>query len=140
MEDAVEARIAQQKATERAQKAGEPIPLIRWNVQGLLFCSEDGTPMLLPNFNRSFRRLVARINRGLRASGADPSLLLPSDLSPHDLRRTALTDLAAYGEAKAVQGIAGHQDIDTTMRLYARRRMTAMRAAVESMEQGRKTG
>jgi integrase len=65
---------------------------------------------------------------------------LPADLSPHDLRRTALTDLAAHGEAKAVQGIAGHADIDTTMRLYARRRMTAMRAAVEEMEKGRKTG
>jgi integrase len=113
---------------------------VRWNTAGLIFCSEVGTPLLLPNFNRSFGWLVTRINKQLKASGTDPSLLLPADLSPHDLRKTALTDLAAHGEAKAVQGIAGHADIDTTMRLYARRRMTAMRAAVESMEQGRKTG
>jgi integrase len=139
-EDTAEGRIAQQKAAERAQKAGQPIPLVHWNPHNLIFCSERGTPLLLPNFNRSFGWLVARINKDLRASGADASLLLPSDLSPHDLRKTALTDLAAHGEAKAVQGIAGHADIDTTMRLYARRRMTAMRAAVEEMEKGRKTG
>lgn len=140
LEDAAEARIAQQRATERAQKEGTPIPIIRWNPHGLIFCSEVGTPLLLPNFNRSFGWLVARINKELKQAGADASLYLPSDLSPHDLRKTALTDLAAHGEAKAVQGIAGHADIDTTMRLYARRRMTAMRAAVESMEKGRKTG
>lgn len=139
-EDTAEARIAQQRAAEKAARQGEPIPIVRWNTAGLIFCSEVGTPLLLPNFNRSFRWLVTRINKQLKQAGADASLLLPSDLSPHDLRRTALTDLAAHGEAKAVQGIAGHQDIDTTMRLYARRRMTAMRAAVESMEQGRKTG
>lgn len=139
-EDAIEARIAQQRAAERATQEGKPIPIVRWNVEGLLFCSEDGTPLLLPNFNRNFRRLVARINKELKASGADASLLLPVDLSPHDLRKTALTDLATHGEAKAVQEIAGHADIDTTMRLYVRRRMTAMRAAVEEMEKGRKTG
>jgi integrase len=139
-EDAAEARIAQQKAAEKAAREGKPTPLIRWNTAGLIFCSEVGTPLLLPNFNRSFRWLVARINKQLKTAGADASLMLPADLSPHDLRRTALTDLAAHGEAKAVQGIAGHADIDTTMRLYARRRMTAMRAAVDAMEQGRKTG
>lgn len=140
LEDAAEGRIAQQKATEKAQRDGTPIPIIRWNPHGLIFCSDVGTPLLLPNFNRSFGWLVARINKQLKASGADPSVYLPADLSPHDLRKTALTDLAAHGEAKAVQGIAGHADIDTTMRLYARRRMTAMRAAVDAMEQGRKTG
>lgn len=48
--------------------------------------------------------------------------------------------LAAHGEAKAVQSIAGHADIETTMNLYAGRRMAAMRDAVEKMEKGRKTG
>lgn len=139
-EDMAEGRIAQLKAAEKAEREGTPTPIVRWNTYGLIFCSDVGTPLLLPNFNRSFGWLVARINKGLKQAGADPSVYLPSDLTPHDLRRTALTDLAAHGEAKAVQGIAGHQDIDTTMRLYARRRMTAMRAAVESMEQGRKTG
>lgn len=62
------------------------------------------------------------MRRAIRARGGD----VPADLTPHDLRKTALTDLAAYGEAKAVQSIAGHADIDTTMRIYAGRRL-AMR-------------
>lgn len=133
-EDAAEARIVQQKAAEQAEKAGKPIPLIKWNPKGLVFCSEVGTPIQLSNFNRSFGWLVARINK------SNPTVSLPTDLSPHDLRKTALTDLAAQGEAKAIQDIAGHADIDTTMRLYVRRRMDAMRAAVEKMEEKRKTG
>jgi integrase len=84
--------------------------------------------------------LVTRINKRLRAEGAPAATLLPADLSPHDLRHTALTDLAAHGEAKAVQNIAGHADIDTTMRVYAGRRMSAMRTAVEAVEKARKTG
>ena len=140
LEDAAEARIAQQRATEKAEKDGTPIPLVRWNVAGLIFCSDVGTPLRLSNFNRSFGWLVTRINKELKRVGADPSLLIPSDLSPHGLRKTALTDLAVHGEAKAIQGIAGHADIDTTMRLYARRRMDAMRDAVEKMEKGRRTG
>lgn len=139
-EVAAEARIAQQKAAEQATRDGTPIPIIRFNPLGLLFSSEAGTPMQLSNFNRSFGYLVARINKQLRKEKVPDALLLPADLTPHDLRRTALTDLAAVGEAKAVQNIAGHQDIDTTMRLYVRRRMTAMRAAVDAMEDGRKTG
>lgn len=77
----------------------------------------------------------------VNAKTTDPALRLPADLSPHDLRHTALTDLAAVGEAKAVQSIAGHADIETTMHLYANRRMSAMRAAVEAVEEARrKTG
>lgn len=140
LEDAAEARIAQQKATEKAEREGKPTPLIQWNTAGLIFCSDVGTPLRLSNFNRGFGWLVARINRQLKAQGASPAMFLPSDLSPHDLRKTALTDLAAHGEAKAIQGIAGHADIDTTMRLYVRRRMDAMRDAVDKMEQQRKTG
>lgn len=137
---AAEARTDQQKATEEAERASKPVPIVRWNPLGLLFPSEAGTPMQLSNFNRSFGYLVKRVNKQLKKDGADAALLLPVGLTPHDLRRTALTDLATHGEAKAVQDIAGHQDIDTTMRLYVRRRMTAMRAAVESMERDRKTG
>jgi integrase len=139
-EVATEARIAQQRAAEQATRDGKPIPIIHWNPLGLLFCSEAGTPIQLSNFNRSFGYLITRINKQLRREHAPDALLLPADLTPHDLRRTALTDLAAHGEAKAVQNIAGHADIDTTMRLYARRRMTAMRAAVDAMEESRRTG
>jgi integrase len=131
--DEAEARTRQQKAREKAEREGQPTPLLRWNESGLVFPSEAGTVILPANLNRRLRTLVARINR--QNPGA-----LPLDLSPHTLRHTALTDLAAHGEAKAVQNIAGHADIDTTMRVYVGRRMVAMRDAVEKMERGRKTG
>lgn len=135
--DEAEARTAQQRATFKAEQAGEPVPLIRWNPHGLLFPSEVGTVMQPSNLNRRLTELVKRVN----AKTTDPALRLPADLSPHDLRHTALTDLAAVGEAKAVQSIAGHADIETTMHLYANRRMSAMRAAVEAVEEARrKTG
>lgn len=127
-----EARAMQLRAADRATQRGEPIPIARWNPHGLLFPSEAGTPIQPSNFNRRFAALV----RAIRARGGD----VPADLTPHDLRKTALTDLAAYGEAKAVQSIAGHADIDTTMRIYAGRRLAAMRAAVEAVEHGRKAG
>jgi integrase len=135
--DEAEARIAQERARLAAEKAGTPIPLVRWNPHGLVFCSEAGTVMQPSNLNRRIAELVKRVNRAT----TDPALRLPLDLSPHTLRHTALTDLAAHGEAKAVQNIAGHADIATTMELYAGRRMAAMRATVEAVEEARrKTG
>lgn len=143
---AAEARTVQQRAAERAAQAGEPTPIVRWNPHGLLFPSEVGTWLQPSNFNRAFVRLVARINEKVQERAATEAwpadtlraCLLPDDLSPHDLRKTALTDLAAHGEAKAVQSIAGHADIDTTMRVYAGRRMAAMRAAVDAVERERR--
>ena len=137
-EATAEARIAQQRAAERATRAHLPTPLLHWNADDLVFCSEAGTLIMPYNFNRRFAELVRRTNARLRQEQAPAAMLLPADLSPHDLRKTALTDLAAHGEAKAVQSIAGHADIATTMELYAGRRMTAMRAAVEAVEAERK--
>lgn len=132
--DAAEGRAFQQRAADKAERRGEPTPLIQWNTAGLVFCSEVGTFVSPRNLYRVLGAIVARANARLGAQ------TLPADLAPHDLRRTALTDLAASGEAKAVQSIAGHASISTTMELYARRRITAMRAAVEAMERSRKTG
>lgn len=132
--DTAEGRTFQQRAADKAERQGEPTPLIQWNAAGLVFCSEVGTFVSPRNLYRVLGAIVARTNARLGAQ------TLPADLAPHDLRRTALTDLAASGEAKAVQSIAGHASISTTMELYARRRITAMRAAVEAMERNRKTG
>lgn len=125
-EEEAEGRIFYARAAEKAAARGEPVPFARWNPDGLLFPSEVGTMILPSNFNRSFAALVRRLG----IAGA----------TPHSLRRTALTDLAAHGEAKAVQSIAGHADIETTMKVYAGRRLSAMRDAVEKMERGRKAG
>lgn len=144
--DEAEGRHVQKRATEKAGKEGKPTPIVRWNKDDLIFCSTTGTPIQPSNFNRRFAALIRRINADTRAQAKAEgwtretlqAALLPDSLSPHDLRHTALTDLAANAEAKAVQSIAGHADIDTTMRIYAGRRMTAMRAAVEAVEKARK--
>lgn len=146
-DDAVEAQIAQQRATCAAINAGWPVPLVRWNPHDLVFCSDAGTLIQPSNLNRRFAALVEHTNAQTRRRAAaegwqketTAALLLPAQTSPHTLRHTALTDLAAHGEAKAVQSIAGHADIETTMNLYAGRRMSAMRAAVEAVERERKT-
>jgi integrase len=137
-----EARIVQKRAAELAERKGEPTPLVLWNTDDLVFCSEAGTMILPHNFNRRFAKLIRTINKELKDQDAPAASMLPSNTSPHTLRHTALTDLAAHGEAKAVQNIAGHADIETTMHLYAGRRMQAMRDAVEKMEKARakKTG
>lgn len=146
-EDAIEAQLAQQRATKKAEKEGVPTPLVVWNPDDLVFCSDVGTFIQPSNFNRRFAALIERTNKQTRARAQAEgwkkdelqALLLPVETSPHTLRHTALTDLAAHGEAKAVQSIAGHADIETTMNLYAGRHAGAMRAAVEAVEKARKT-
>jgi len=147
-EDKADARIFQQRAADKATKQGKPIPLIHWNPNDLIFPSDEGTVLMPRNFTRHMKAVVVRANKATHArataegweSDVLRAALLPSDLHPHDLRHTALTDLAAHAEAKAVQSIARHADIDTTMRLYAGRHAGAMRAAVEAVEKQRRMG
>jgi integrase len=122
-----EARIVQQRATDKAKKQGHLAPLLQWNTHDLLFCSEAGTPILPRNMTRHFKHVLLR-------AGLPPSIRL------HDLRHTALTNLAAVAEAKAVQSIAGHADIDTTMRVYAGKQLDAMRIAIEAAERRYRAG
>jgi integrase len=116
-----EARIIQQRAADKAKKLGQPTPLIQWNEHGLVFVSVVGTMIMPRNLTRDFKQMLAKAG-------------LPQAIRLHDLRHTALTNFAAVAEAKAVQSIAGHADIDTTMRVYAGRQIDAMRAAVEALE------
>jgi integrase len=116
-----EARIIQQRAADKAKRAGQPTPLIQWNEHGLVFCAVNGNLIMPRNLTRDFKQMLAKAG-------------LPHAIRLHDLRHTALTNFAAVAEAKAVQSIAGHADIDTTMRVYAGRQIDAMRAAVEALE------
>lgn len=116
-----EARIVQQRAADKATKTAQPTPLIQWNAHGLVFVSVVGTPIMPRNLTRDFKQVLA-------------NAALSQAVRLHDLRHTALTNFAAVAEAKAVQSIAGHAAIDTTMRVYAGRQIDAMRAAVEALE------
>jgi integrase len=122
-----EERMTARRREDNEEKTTGQRP-IHWQEYGLIFPSERGTPLYPCAFSSThFKRM-------LRKAG------LSDEICFHDLRHTALTDLAAVAEAKAVQSIAGHSDIQTTMNLYAGRRIDAMRKAVEQMEEKRRTG
>jgi len=107
----------QARLREEAAALGE-----RWHDHGLLFPSEVGTPLVLRNVTRLFKRVLRKAE-------------LPESIRLHDLRGTAISDwIAAGGNVKAVQTAAGHASPETTMRHYARARAEDVRAAIEAAE------
>ncbi len=121
-----EAQIAQQRAGVKAEREGTPTPLIVWNPNGLIFCSEAGTPILPRNLLRTFKAM-------LTAAG------LPTSIRFHDLRHTAITYMVAGGaDPKTVQALAGHADAQTTFNLYAKAQAERARGVIEQAEVARK--
>jgi integrase len=137
----------QQRATEQAERDGTPVPLIRWNPDGYIFCSEVGTAILPRNLTRTFKATLARINADEREAaekeGRAPREIIPEALRLHDLRHTAITFFVAGGaDPKSAQALAGHADASTTMNLYAKSQAERLRSVVEAAERERqrKTG
>jgi integrase len=127
-----EARIVQQRATDKAKKLGT----------SRAACSSGMTHDLAFLFSSCQARLIYAAEYDTRILS---TMLLRSwpcrqSIRLHDLRHTALTNLAAVAEAKAVQSIAGHADIDTTMRVYAGKQLDAMRIAIEAAERRYRAG
>lgn len=100
--------------------------LPHWQEHGLIFCSEVGTPLAHRNLLRWFKAVLRRAG-------------LPEQIRLHDLRHTAITEwIAAGSDVKAAQELAGHARPETTMRIYARARDDAKRAAIVAAEERRK--
>jgi integrase len=89
---------------------------------GLLFPNSLGGRMNPRNVNRSLDAVCKRAN--VKAS-------------PHALRRTFLTMLAEHAPVAVVQQIAGHRDVQTTMRHYVRARRAASHDAVGALWMGK---
>lgn len=121
---AEEAHIARQQARER----GLPEPA--WNAAGLVFCSEEGTPLSESNLSaRTFKMFLRWAE------------LPPNAFRLHDLRHTAITDWIESGaDPKTAQVLAGHSDPKTTMQIYAHARAANARPAIEAAEKRRKRG
>lgn len=106
---------------------GEPAPL--WNAKGLIFCSEEGTPLSESNFTARVFKTWLRWAE------------LPASIRVHDLRHTFVTTaIGAGGDPKSVQALAGHADAGITMGIYAHAQSDLLRPVVEAAERARKRG
>ena len=98
----------------------------RDDAAGPLFCPVDQTGAI--RISRLRGESVAYIVKRLQqAAGVE-------HFSPHDVRRTTITDLLDAGvDVITVQKLAGHADVTTTAR-YDRRDESAKRQAVQNLE------
>lgn len=123
---AEEVQIARERARRRADRTGEPVQLVVWNPDSLIFCSEAGTPIMPRNLIRAFKAM-------LTAAG------VPAHVRFHDLRHTAITYMVLGGaDPKSVQALAGHADAQTTFNLYAKAQAERSREVIERAEIERK--
>ncbi|MGV3617981.1 MAG: tyrosine-type recombinase/integrase [Fimbriimonas sp.] len=87
---------------------------------GLVFATERGTPITLWNFAHRLTAILDRTD-------------LPK-VSPHDLRRTCLTDLANRGmPMHQLQKYAGHASITTTAKYYLASDVETQRTAIQGL-------
>lgn len=77
---------------------------------GFLFLDKDGKPKVAGHLEHALKRIVDNYNK----SHTDKLTV-----SPHVLRHTFCTDMAAAGmDWKSLQYIMGHSDANTTMNVY----------------------
>lgn len=104
---------------------------------GLLFSTESGEPSSASNVYRSIMRVQKQINSRLKAEGKEPI----EHFGLHDLRRSYLTHLADVEERMhLVAAIAGHANIQTTMKNYVWAQERRKSEAANKLSFGRKTG
>ena len=77
---------------------------------GFLFLDKDGKPKVAGHLEHALKRIVNHYNE----SHTDKLTV-----SPHVLRHTFCTDIAAGMDWKSLQYIMGHSDANTTMNVYA---------------------
>lgn len=106
----------------KGRQAGERLKLgDAWQDFGLVFPTGLGTPMEPRNLNRTWSTLRAR-------AGMESVRL-------HDLRHTMVTLLLELNvPPHVVQAIAGHADIEVTMKVYAHANLEAMRSAMGKLD------
>ena len=84
-----------------------------------IFLNKDGLVHNQSSLNRAIKRIIRDCNDAQFEVSENPEVLLP-DFSCHSLRHTFTTRMCEAGtNIKLMQDILGHQDISTTMNIYA---------------------
>lgn len=84
-----------------------------------IFVNRYGEPQNLANLNRAIRRIIRDCNDEEFLKNECPEVLLPP-FSCHSLRHTFTTRMCEAGvNVKVIQDALGHQDISTTLNIYA---------------------
>ena len=84
-----------------------------------VFLNRDGHVYNQSALNRAIKRIVRDCNDAQFEKSENPKVLLPN-FSCHSLRHTFTTRMCEAGtNIKVMQDILGHQDISTTMNIYA---------------------
>ncbi len=97
---------------------------------GLVFASEEGTPIGPRNLARSVERLRDNVNANREKAGMAPM----AHWTIHDLRRTFGTRIAQTGaNMKVAQTLLGHRRMETTAKVYVIAEQEDMTAAVQAM-------
>jgi len=107
-----------------------------WAANGLVFCTEYGTPVDPRNLNRSFRSLPirARVRVDVAEHDAGRKTFTPT-IRLHDLRHSCASFLLASGASpRVVMEILGHSGIAITMNTYAHVLPTLLGGAVDRMD------
>ena len=84
-----------------------------------IFVNRDGNTQHQANLNKAIRRIIRDCNDEELLKDENTSLLLPH-FSCHSLRHTFTTRMCEAGvNVKVIQDALGHQDISTTLNIYA---------------------
>lgn len=84
-----------------------------------IFLNRNGSPHNQASLNRAIKRIIRDCNDEEFLKNEMPSVLLPN-FSCHTLRHTFTTRMCEAGiNVKVIQDALGHQDISTTLNIYA---------------------
>lgn len=108
------------RAYRRNQDEERALMGSEWNARGLIFVTENGTPVSPSNLLRHYRMLLACAGQG--------------PLRLHDLRHTCATLLGERTSDRVIAAILGHTPGTVTAR-YAKVTLSQMREALEGLYQ-----
>ena len=112
-------REAFQMEREYQQEAGLKCKVTIDGYTDFVFLNKDGFVYNQSSLNRAIKRTIRDCNDAQFEMCESPEVLLP-DFSCHSLRHTFTTRMCEAGtNIKLMQDILGHQDISTTMNIYA---------------------